>query len=178
MGEMFPHLVKVGGIYMEKVVSCKSCGKKLQPEDKFIHSSKTYCKDCYDKVVQEANDYKQLMEFICTNYEIESPTGLILKQIKDMKTNFGWSYAAMTYTLWYCKEIVEKPLIEKYGVYLIKNYYNEAKAYYLQQEKLKEQLEELKDIEIKTKVVKKVTKEDNSNKSNSSLIDLESLIRG
>lgn len=166
------------GVYVARLSTCKSCGKKLQPEDKFVHSSKSYCSECYNKITREANEYKQLIDFICTNYDIDRPTGLILKQIKEMKTNFGWSYAAMTYTLWYCKEIIEKPLIQKYGVYLIKSYYDDAKSYYSQQEKLEEQMRELKDVEVKTKVIKKTINENKSNKTSSSLVDLESLLRG
>ena len=38
------------------------------------------------------------------------------------------------------KVSLNKSLIEKYGVSLVKYYYDEAKNYYLQQEKLKEQI--------------------------------------
>ena len=97
---------------MARLSICKNCGRKLQPEERYIHASKTYCEECYQKILQESDEYKQLIEFICLNYEIQRPTGLMLKQIKDMKTDFGWSYAAMTYTLWYYKEILGKQLIE------------------------------------------------------------------
>lgn len=161
---------------MARLSTCKSCGKKLQPEEKYIHASKSYCEECYQKILRESDEYKQLIEFICTNYEIERPTGFMLKQIKDMRTDFGWTYAAMTYTLWYCKEILGKKLIEKYGVALIKHFYEEASDYYYHQEQIKNQMEYLKDIEIKTKVVKQI----NINRINksSSLINLESLLEG
>lgn len=161
---------------MARLSTCKNCGRKLQPEEKYIHASKSYCEECYQKVLRESDEYKQLIEFICTNYEIERPTGFMLKQIKDMKTDFGWSYAAMTYTLWYCKEILGKQLIEKYGVALVKHFYEEASDYYSQQEQIKNQMEKLKDVEIKTKVVK----QNNINciTENSSLVNLESLLKG
>lgn len=161
---------------MARLSECKSCGKKLQPEEKYIHSSKSYCKECYQKILQESDEYKQLIEFICINYEIERPTGFMLKQIKDMRTDFGWSYAAMTYTLWYCKEILGKQLNEKYGVALVKHFYDEASDYYSQQEQIKNKMEQLKDVEIKTKVVK----QNNINRINtsSSLVNLESLLEG
>ena len=69
-----------------------------------------------------------------------------------------------------------KSLIEKYGVALIKHYYDEAKDYYSQQEKLKEQINKLSDVEVKTKVVKKTSM--NSNKKSASLIDLGNLLEG
>lgn len=161
---------------MARLSICKNCGRKLQPEEKYIHASKTYCEECYQKILQESDEYKQLIEFICLNYEIERPTGLMLKQIKDMKTDFGWSYAAMTYTLWYYKEILGKQLIEKYGVALVKHFYEEASGYYSQQEQIKNQMKNLKDIELKTKVVK----QNNINKINTNLllVNLENLLEG
>lgn len=161
---------------MARLSICKNCGRKLQPEEKYIHASKTYCEECYQKILREGNEYKQLIEFICLNYEIERPTGLILKQIKDMKTDFGWSYAAMVYTLWYYKEILGKQLNEKYGVALVKHFYEEASNYYSQQEQIKNQMKKLKDVEPKTKVVR----QNNINRitTNSSLINLKNLLEG
>ena len=161
---------------MARLSTCKSCGKKLQPEEKYIHASKSYCEECYQKILRESDEYKQLIEFICTNYEIERPTGFMFKQIKDMKTDFGWSYAAITYTLWYCKEILGKQLIEKYGVALVKHFYEEAREYYTQQEQIKNQIEQLKDVEMKTKVVKQ--NNINNVNTNASLVNLESLLKG
>lgn len=161
---------------MARLSTCKSCGRKLQPEEKYIHASKAYCEECYQKILRESDEYKQLIEFICTNYEIEKPTGFMLKQIKDMKIDFGWSYAAMTYTLWYCKEILGKQLIEKYGVALVRHFYEEAREYYSQQEQIKNQMEQIKDVEVKTKVVKH--NNINNVNTNASLVNLESLLKG
>ena len=161
---------------MARLSTCKGCGKKLQPEEKYSHASKTYCKECYEKILRDSDEYKQLIEFICTNYEIERPTGFMLKQIKDMKTEYGWSYAAMTYTLWYCKEVLRKQLIEKYGVALVKHFYEEASNYYSQQEKMKEQIKKLENAEVKTKVVKR--NQSTFNNANSSLINLGNLLEG
>lgn len=117
-----------------------------------------------------------MIEFICINYGLNKPTGFMLKQIKELKNDFGYTYAAMTYTLWYCKEILNKALIEKYGVSLIKHYYDEAKEYYSQQEKLKNQIKNLSDIKPLTKYVKHVST--NSEKKLKSLIDLSELTKG
>lgn len=161
---------------MARLSTCKGCGKKLQPEEKYSHASKTYCKECYEKILRDSDEYKQLIEFICTNYEIERPTGFMLKQIKDMRTEYGWSYAAMTYTLWYCKEVLGKQLIEKYGVSLVKHFYEEASNYYSQQEKMKEQIKKLENEEVKTKVVKR--NRSTCNSTDSSLINLGNLLEG
>ena len=161
---------------MARLSTCNGCGKKLQPEEKYKHSSKTYCKECFRKFERESEEYKQLIKFICDNYELDEPTGFMLKQIKELKNDYGYSYLSMTYTLWYCKEVLNKSLVEKYGVALIKYYYDEAKEYYLQQERLKEQVDKLSDTAIKTKVIKHTS--NNSNKKTASLIDLGNLLEG
>ena len=148
---------------MARLSTCKGCGKKLQPEEKYTHASKTYCEECFKKIERESTEYKQLIEFICNNYGMEKPSGFMLKQIKDFKNDYGYSYAAMTYTLWY-------------WVALIKNYYNEAKDYYSQQEKLTEQVNKLSDVEVKRKVVKRSSM--NVNKNSRSLINLGDLLEG
>ena len=82
----------------------------------------------------------------------------------------------MTYTLWYCKEILNKAFIKKYGVSLIKYNYDNAKNYYSQQEILKEQMDKLSDVKIKTKIAKSISVP--SNKKSTSLINLDNLIKG
>ena len=160
---------------MGRLSTCKGCGKKLKKEEKFMHCSKAYCEDCYKKIERESTEYKQLIEFICTNYGLDKPTGFILKQIKELKNECGYNYAAMTYTLWYCKEVLNKPLVEKYGIALIKYYYEDAKDYYSQQEKLASQIEKLADAKIKTKIVKHISMDSNTRPS---LINLEELLKG
>lgn len=160
---------------MARLSTCKGCGKKLQPEEKYTHGSKTYCEDCIKKIERESTEYKQLIEYICENYYLEKPTGFMLKQIKELKNEFNYSYAAMTYTLWYCKEILNKELIEKYGIALVKHYYEEARDYYSQQERMKEQMDKIADVDIKTKIIKKHIQ--NNTNQNSSLINLGNLLK-
>lgn len=160
---------------MARLSKCKCCEKPLQSDEKYIHSSKAYCKQCYDKIVRDANEYKELIEFICTHYELEKPTGLILRQIKEYKTEYGWSYAAMTYTLWYCKDVLGKSFSEKFGVALIKHFYCEAEKYYTEQEQRRKQMEKLKNVEIKTKIV---NRNHVKPQTNSSLLDLNSILKG
>lgn len=161
---------------MARLSTCKDCGIKLKPEEKHIHSSKVYCDKCYEKIMRDSDEYKKLIKFICDNYLIETPTGLMLKQIKEYKTNYSYTYGGMTYTLWYIKEILNKEFIVMYGVALIKYHYDEACNYYLHQEEIKKSMEINSKAEIKTKVVK--VNRSNNNTKNSSLIDLGSLLGG
>lgn len=94
-----------------------------------------------------------------------------------MKEECLYTYGGMTYTLWYCKEVIGKELLSKYGVSLIKYYYNEACDYFIQQEESKRKMEELKNIEMKTKVIK-INKQSKNNTNNNSLINLNNLLGG
>lgn len=160
---------------MAKLSSCKGCDKLLQPEEKHIHCSKTYCSICYEKVKRESEEYKQLIKYICEIYEIDRPTGLILKQLKEYKDEFAYTYVGIIYTLWYLKEILNKEFIVLYGVSLVKFCYDEAKNYYIHQEEIKKSMEVNGKVEIITKIVK-MNKHNNTR--NNSLIDIGTLIDG
>lgn len=160
-----------------RTAKCKGCGKDLLPEERFKYKSKNYCKSCYNKFSIQENEYKVLIDCVCNYFEIDKPSGLILKQIKDYKKSFGYKYAAMTYTLWYCKEIVSMEFKEKYGVYMVKNYYDEAAEFYDHQEKLKIKIQNLSNEDMnKTKIVNKSAMD--SSKVNCSLVDFKSLLGG
>lgn len=160
---------------MARLSSCKGCGKQLQPEEKHIHSSKTYCSICYEKVKRESDEYKQLIKYICEIYEIDRPTGLMLKQLKEYKDEYSYSYGGILYTLWYLKEILNKEFIVLYGVSLVKFCYDEAKNYYIHQEEVKKSMETNGKVGIITKIVKMKR---HTTKKNNSLIDIGTLIEG
>ena len=137
---------------MARSIKCKRCGKTLLPEERYKYDNNSYCVDCYKKVERDANEYKELMRYIFD--------------------------AAMTYTLWYCKEILGKSFDIKYGIYIIEDYYNEACDFYIQQEKQKEQADKISKLDIKTKIVNRKSVNMNKTKSSTSLINLGDLIEG
>lgn len=165
---------------MARMAKCKGCGIPLAPEDRYRRNSKTYCKECFEKAERNAEEYKDLVEFICENYgsgePLEKPTGLMLKQIKEYKNEYGYTYGGMAYTLWYCKEVLGKSLVEKYGIGIVKYYYEEAGEYYLQQERIKERVEASEPAAGKVNIVKMKRKEEVPRPV--PLINLESLTNG
>ena len=161
---------------MPRLSTCKLCGKKLHKEEKHIYKNKTYCKDCYDILAKESNEYKNLIDSICAYFNIDKPTGLILKQIKDYKENFKYQYKWMQYCLWYVTYIQNKTMEKKYGVAIIKYEYENAMEYYNQQNKIGKGLEDkIKKIKSnENKIFKfKITKKDNRNNL---LINLDEVI--
>ena len=143
--------------------------------ERHIHASKKYCTNCYTKIKKESEDYKELIDFICENFMLECPTGLILKQIKDYKEKFSYTYAGITYTLWYAKAILQKNFIMKYGIAIVKYHYEDACNFYLQQEKRMRSSENKIQSDIKIRRVKRLS-EDQPIKN--PLINIENLIKG
>lgn len=99
---------------------------------------------------------------ICEYFDIEAPTGLILKQIKNYKSEFGYSYSGMGYTLWYIKNIIGGNFIEKYGIYQIKNEYKNAEQFFISQQKIAESVTEYKETSRKVKFQSKGRSNDKS----------------
>lgn len=143
---------------MARLSKCKSCGIELQKKDRNVYSGKTYCKKCYDLKVSEKNQYNNLIKTICNYFEINKPTGLILKQIKDYKEQFDYTYSGMQYTLWYCKDILGKSFEIKYGIALVKYQYENSKDYFLKQQQINKSVVDFK--------IKEVVKKVKINKSN------------
>lgn len=148
---------------MARLSTCVVCGSKLKKEEKFTYSNKTHCKKCYELKLLEKSEYEDLIKNICEYYKIQSPTGLMLKQIKDYKEQFNYTYAGISYTLWYCKEILRKKLDAKYGLALIRYEYINAEAYFINQQAIQKSIQESnkKDNEV---IIEKICRKESSRK--------------
>ena len=127
--------------------------------------------DCYNKKVEEHESYNQLLKTICEYFKIEIVTGLMLKQIKQYKIEFNYTYNGMIYTLWYAKEILNKNFITQYGVALIKYEYENAENYYLQQSKIEDS------IEVGEEKIKYITIKKQPKQITNFLIDIDKIIK-
>jgi hypothetical protein len=157
---------------MAKLSTCKECSKSITKEEKITISNKSYCQECAAKIKQGQEEYKQLIDTICKYYGLQCCTGLIYKQVKDYKEQLGYSYAGMTYTLWFIKEIERKPFNEiKYGIAYVKYYYEKAKEYFEQQSRISQSISEKPVENIKVVTIKPNT----ANKKNNWLFDINSL---
>jgi hypothetical protein len=84
----------------------------------------------------------------------------------------------MTYTLWFIKYIENKSFNEtKYGIALIKYYYEKAKEYYEQQQRIFNSIQNIPNEEVKIKEVK-INLDKVYNKQNQFLIDINELLGG
>ena len=164
----------VVNVKMARLSTCKGCSTKLQSTEKYTYSGKTYCINCYNKLVQENEQRNLLITSICTNLNLEFLTGSMLKQLKDYRETCNYTYAGMNYTLWYYTNILNKSLQVKYGLAFIKYYYEEAKQYFLQQSEIKKALDDANESNIKTKIIT-VSKKNNVVNN---LLDLNTLCGG
>jgi len=112
-----------------------------------------------------------LLKTICDYFKIDVVTGLMLKQIKQYKTEFNYTYNGMIYTLWYTKEILNKNFITQYGIALIKYEYENAENYYLQQSKIQES------VEVGEEKIKYITIKKQPKQTSNFLIDIDKIIK-
>lgn len=147
---------------MPRLSTCKLCEKQITKEEKFIYSNKSYCKTCYDIKIKDHEEYTNLINSICIYFSINKPTGLILKQLKEYKEKFDYTYGGMSYCLWYITEILNKKLDVKYGVAIIKFEYENAKDYFNKQQSIRNSLNKPLNNEVTKKVQIKVKKTNNN----------------
>jgi hypothetical protein len=93
-------------------------------------------KECADKFqsqkTQDEKDYDALADYIEKLFGVGYISAKIAKQIKDMRTTYGYTYSGMLGTLMYWYE-VRGGMLEKAngGVGIVPYKYDEAKEYYL-----------------------------------------------
>ena len=162
---------------MSRNATCKICNKIIDKnEEKFKHNNKTYCKECHEKYLnekQKENDsYKELISYICEVFNMDAPTGFILKQIKNMKDNSNYTYSGIQYTIWYYVSVLNKSIDSKYGIAFVNYNYENAKQYFSNQQQISNSIKNKSEIKVKI-----ISNKNINNKSNDKhlLIDLSKL---
>lgn len=87
--------------------------------------------------------FQLLIEEICRRFAISKPTGLMLRQIKQYRDEYEFTYDGMRATIWYYCEIAHpnQELNVNYGVAMIPYSYEDAKAFYWEQKRLEYEAE-------------------------------------
>lgn len=166
---------------MARKLKCPECGTFNSKENTVYHNNKYYCEICYENKQKISDDYKALIEYICNLYEIEVPTGWILKQIKDYKEQFAYTYKGIKTSLHYFYEIQEGNSVEEgMGIGIVPFVYDEAKKFYVEKKAIKDNASEcdLNALQKESNIItiKKSNMEDNTNKfKDVSIIDISQL---
>lgn len=153
------------------------CDKKYTIDEMIVHKGKRYCKSCYEDREKEQNERNELYSLIKELYKVTYPNGMMLKQIKNYKEQFNYTYEGMIKTLRYLsKQGVE--FKASYGLGLITYKYDEAQEYYKRQEKLlAEQIFKSKVNNKPEVIVVKTNRPNNINRiKQERMINLEDLI--
>lgn len=148
--------------------------KKLNLNKNSSNPGKNYCKSCYEKKLKEHNDRNELYQFIQKSYNLDFPTGLMLRQIKQFYEERGYTYKNMRFTLDYVFNIKKtyKPVI-KFGLAMIPYFHDEMINYY---KELKSKRENLEIKQVKTIHVKRKPFETNESYKFNKLINMEELL--
>lgn len=125
---------------MARKLKCPECGTFNEKEEAIFHSGKYYCKICYENKKQSTEDYKNLIEYICTLFEIDAPNGWMLKQIKDFKDQFGYTYKGIKSTLYYFFDIQGNSINDCAGIGIVPFIYDEAKKFYIDKKSIKDNM--------------------------------------
>lgn len=113
------------------MVKCPYCQEKLSKDDAITKGRQYYHENCLKEKERNSEHYKELIGYICTLYGLDTPTGMILKQIKDFQEQYGYKLKGMTLALKYFHETLGNPVRDGDGIGIIPFVYEEAKKYYL-----------------------------------------------
>jgi hypothetical protein len=89
-------------------------------------------------------------------YSIDIPTGWILKQIKDFKEQFNYTYKGIKSTLHYFFEIQEgNDVADSLGIGIVPFVYDEAKKFYIDKKAVRDSLIgiNLEEMEANKKII-------------------------
>ena len=159
---------------MARLVKCYgTCGEKHSSDEMEKLSGKNFCPECYIKEKTNRDNREAVYRVIAHAYDLQMPTTLMKKHVKDMHENYGWSYKRILVLADYVfnkKKI--KMLDMKYGVKHLENYHQEMNEYYIKRKRQKD-LNKGKKNPKETKVIKGNFNDNTYKKSK--IINLEEL---
>ena len=159
---------------MARLVKCYgTCGEKHSSDEMIKLSGKNYCPKCYDIERTNRDNRDAVYRVIAHAYDLQMPTTLMKKHVKNMHENYGWSYKRILVLADYVfnkKKI--KMLDMKYGVKHLENYHQEMNEYYIKRKRQKD-LNKGKKNPKETKVIK--GNFNNNTYKKSKIINLEEL---
>lgn len=159
---------------MARLVKCYgTCGEKHSSDEMEKLSGKNFCPECYIKEKTNRENREDVYRVIAHAYDLQMPTTLMKKHVKDMHENYGWSYKrilALADYVFNKKKI--KMLDMKYGVKHLENYHQEMNEYYIKRKRQKD-LNKGKKNPKETKVIK--GNFNNNTYKKSKIINLEEL---
>ena len=159
---------------MARLVKCYgTCGEKHSSDEMIKLSGKNYCPKCYDIERTNRDNRDAVYRVIAHAYDLQMPTTLMKKHVKDMHENYGWSYKRILALADYVFNKKKINMLDmKYGVKHLENYHQEMNEYYIKRKRQKD-LNKGKKNPKETKVIK--GNFNNNTYKKSKIINLEEL---
>lgn len=142
-------------------IKCPYCKEMFHREDGIQVKRRYYHPECLEKKREdnrlneqksadeskgESQDYKDLIEYICNKYDMKRPSGMILKQIKDYKEQYDYTYKGMELALRYFYDTEGNSVKDDTGVGIIVYVYDRAKNFYIRKINVESSIQEEEDI--------------------------------
>lgn len=128
---------------------CPVCKEQLHKDEAIKQGNRYYHSNCLEekqkkdeekKQGKKSNDYKDLIDYICKKYRLRAPSGMIMKQIKEYKDQYEYTYKGMELALRYFYDVLDNPIYGD-GVGIIPYIYEEAKEQYIRKIEIKKKVE-------------------------------------
>lgn len=133
-------------------VKCPTCNTMNNKEDTIKINNRYYCISCGEErqkeIEKNTDGWDQLFEYICELYNIEKPTGMMFKQIKDFRDEpYNYTNTGMYLSLKYYYETLGNEVKEDTGLGIIPYYYEKAKKQFIDIHNIKKYMNEFEESE-------------------------------
>lgn len=125
----------------ERLNTCKICGDRDYKSNMIKYKSKTMCKKCYAIEKKLSEEKEDLCNTIKELYNLPYVMPGHLKQIKQFREEYKFTYAGMKLTLLYCKNVLNLEFSTSRGLGIIPYQYEAAKNDFIRKRELTKQVE-------------------------------------
>lgn len=160
-----------------RLVKCYGyCNEKHPRSTMQKIGTQNYCPQCYDKKKKEVEDRELLFNCIKSVFNLNFPTGQMLRQIKQYREERNYTYKNIAFTIKYIVQVKNMQLQTKYGIALVPHLYDEMLDYY---KKLEQRKKSMTGEEVKTRkiFIEPPKLRDNKKFLKDKLIDVDYLLR-
>lgn len=164
---------------MARPVKCPHCEETFDRDEVEFKTknNRYYHLECYNATQKKTDDYQNLIEYICYLRDWKSPTGFVLKQIKEFKEEKGFTDRGIQLALYYMYNIRgdKIPTEMTIGIGAVEYVYDEAMNYYKEFAEINKHNKGVK-LEQETRKVH-LSKHEKTNKyKKRKMIDLEEIL--
>ena len=145
-------------------MKCRQCGKEINKDSAIkikerIYVCSTECQQKYSeknvKSIQKNNDdLAELKSYISQLYNGEVNWGLVMRQIKSFKEEYGYTYKQQLCVLKYAYEVKDM-CFEAQGIGIIPWLFKEAKQFYSQLSSVRKSLDNIDNLCYDTIIINK-----------------------